>query len=105
MGSVPILPPGKWRDPEAAAVWRTILEWNEQVGELYRQQSCLHLSNSRFAERMKSHAYKARLEREHKERCNQVEAAIRSHLKESDILDAGEWDFELDLEWVHSSDV
>lgn len=104
MGSVPLLPPGKWRSPDDAARWKMILKWNEEVGELYRQQLYLHMTNPKFAERIKNSAYKVRIEREHKKRCDEVEAAIRSHLRGNYIFEDGDWESELELVWVTSDD-
>ena len=100
MQYTPILPPGEWRTPEAEAQWQSLLEWHDTVGTLYRQQLYLSLTNPKIAARTQHPAYRDRLEREHTQRCRQVDAAIKTHLRIHYRRDDGEWPPEFDLEWV-----
>ena len=100
MEYTPILPPGEWRTADAESKWLSLLEWHDTVGILYRQQLYLSLTNSKIAGRMQNPAYRDRLEREHTQRCQQVDAAIKTHLRIHYRRDDGEWPAEFDLEWV-----
>lgn len=100
MEYTPILPPGEWRTSEAATQWQSLLEWHDTVGTLYRQQLYLSLTNPKIAARTRNPAYRDRLEREHTQRCQQVDAAIKTHLRIHYRRDDGEWPPEFDLEWV-----
>ena len=98
----PVLPPGTWRSSEAEAHWNQILEWREAVTASYGQQLSLARADARFAARMANRDYRARFEREHKARCDEVEAAARRHLKENYVPTGGAWDPDFELEWVPS---
>ncbi len=101
MDYLPILPPGKWRSGEDEAHWSVILEWRETVAHIYRQQLYLAMTDPRFASRMANPDYRARFEREHKEKCVEIEAAARLHLKEKYVPES-DWDPDFELQWVPS---
>jgi len=99
MDYIAILPPGKWRTLEDEAQWATILEWRATVAQLYQQHTYLTLTDPRFSARMANAAYRARIEREHKKKCDNVEEAALSLLKRSYLPDGG-WKPDFELEWV-----
>jgi hypothetical protein len=96
----PILPPGAWRTSEDEAHWGVILETREAVTSSYRQLLYLAMTDARFASRMANRDYRARFEREHKARCDEIEAAAQKHLKENYVPAGGEWDPDFELTWV-----
>lgn len=100
MGYAPLLPPGRWRTAADAARWDMLLEWNETVGDLYRQQLYRRFIDPKFEGRPQNPAFRARLEQRHTEKCRQVDAAIRSHLERNYLLDSGTLDPGFELEWV-----
>ncbi|MGE0653202.1 MAG: hypothetical protein AB7P12_15870 [Alphaproteobacteria bacterium] len=99
MGYVVLLPPGHWRSDEDEARWAELLAWHDSIGDLYRQEIYLSLTDAKFAARMQHSDYRARIEREHKARCDQVDAAVRAHLACAYDPDAG-WPDDFELEWV-----
>lgn len=94
------LPPGQWRSAADEAEWEEILDWHASIGDQYRQQVYLALTDPKFAARMAHPAYRARIEREHKERCDRVDAAARSHLDRSYTPEGGVWDADFEFRWV-----
>ncbi len=99
MGYVVELPPGNWRSAEDEEQWRSILDWHDSIGDVYRQQIYLAMTDPKFAARMENPAYRARVEREHEERCDRVDEAARRHVEQSYVPDGGDWgDFE--FRWV-----
>ena len=100
VGHVVILPPGRWRSPQDEAHWRSILDWRDTVADTYRQRIYLAMTNPRFGARMSNPEYRARVEREHKQLCERIEAAARSHLEQGYVPDSGAWDAGFELEWV-----
>jgi hypothetical protein len=96
----PALPSGKWRTREAEAQWRAILESREAITNLYHQQLYLAMTDARFASRMANRDYRARVEREHKAKCDQNEAAAISHLKANYVPDTGDWEPDFELQWI-----
>lgn len=100
MGYSPILPPGKWRSTHDKVQWDMLLEWHETVGVLYRQQLYRAHTDPKFATRMENPAFRNRLEKEHKEKCDQVDAAVRSHIARNYIPDDGALEADFELEWA-----
>jgi hypothetical protein len=104
MRYVPVLPPGRWRSPEDEAHWDMLLEWHETVGVLYRQQLYRTHVDPEFAARMENVAFRTRFEKKHKEKCDQVEAAVKSHIERNYIPDAGTLEADFELQWVFTED-
>ncbi len=100
MEFVPKLPPGAWVSREAVEHWEALLERRDSIIQVFRQGVYLCLREPTDSRRSSNLAVRARLEREHKANCDQVEAALKAQCRQCYVLDGQEWETDFELDWV-----
>ena len=100
MEFVPKLPPGAWASLKAEEHWQALLERRDSIIQVYRQGVYLSLRDPTNSLRYSNPAFRARIEQEHKAGCDEIEAALKAHCRQSYVLDGGVWESNFEFDWV-----
>ena len=104
MELVPKLPPGAWVSLKAEEHWQALLERRDSIIQVYQQGIYRSLYDPTSSRRYSNPAFRARIEREHKASCDEIEAALKAHCRQSYVLDGGVWEPTFELDWVPNDD-